>query len=132
MRLLADTHVLLAMCDKRIDGLGRPIAACIRDRDNTIYASVASFWEIAIKYRLGKLPLRAMLESLPEVIDDLGVTTLAVTAHQALATVDPAPSTRDPFDRLLLAVCQTEDMRLITTDRALVGHPLALLALVAM
>ena len=33
--------------------------------------------------------------------------------------------TRDPFDRMLLAQCQVEGLRLLTIDRALVAHPLA-------
>jgi PIN domain nuclease of toxin-antitoxin system len=41
-----------------------------------------------------------------------------------LASVDPDPKTRDPFDRMLLAQCEVEGFRLLTIDRALVSHPL--------
>jgi PIN domain nuclease of toxin-antitoxin system len=43
----------------------------------------------------------------------------------ALASVEPEPATRDPFDRMLVAQCQIEGLRLLTIDRALVSHPLA-------
>ena len=39
--------------------------------------------------------------------------------------LDPEPPTRDPFDRLLLAQCAVDNLRLVTVDRALAGHPLA-------
>jgi PIN domain nuclease of toxin-antitoxin system len=42
-----------------------------------------------------------------------------------LAAVAPEPLTRDPFDCLLLAQCQIEDVRLITLARVRVSHPLA-------
>jgi PIN domain nuclease of toxin-antitoxin system len=50
---------------------------------------------------------------------------LAIDHHHAVADVDPEPATRDPFDRLLLAQCAIENMRLMTTDRVLAGHPFA-------
>jgi PIN domain nuclease of toxin-antitoxin system len=53
------------------------------------------------------------------------LTLLAVDHRHAVRWVDPEPPTRDPFDRLLLAQCAVEDMRLITLDRALARHPLA-------
>jgi PIN domain nuclease of toxin-antitoxin system len=50
---------------------------------------------------------------------------LVLTKH-AIAGLEHVPPTRDPFDRLLLAICQVEGMRLATAERALLGHPLAL------
>jgi len=48
-----------------------------------------------------------------------------VDERHALAAVDPEPATRDPFDRMLLAQCQIEGLRLVTIDRSLVSHSLA-------
>jgi PIN domain nuclease of toxin-antitoxin system len=55
MHLLLDTHVLLAMLDKKPDRLGRRIASAIALADAQLYLSVASLWEVAIKTRLRKL-----------------------------------------------------------------------------
>lgn len=126
MRLLLDTHVLLALLDGRADGLGRDVAAVLENGEHAFHVSVASLWEIAIKWRLGKLPLGVAPERLPELLDDMGVATLPITAEQVLVTVEPEPATRDPFDRLLLAVCLVEDLCLVTVDRALVDHRLAM------
>jgi PIN domain nuclease of toxin-antitoxin system len=88
--------------------------------------SVASLWEMAIKSRLGKLDVGLPLHSLPGYLRASGISVLPVTADHAFCAVEPTPPTRDPFDRLLLAVCEVEGLRLVTVDRALSGHPLAL------
>jgi PIN domain nuclease of toxin-antitoxin system len=125
MRLLLDTHILLAMLDGRIDGLPSRIWDLLKDPDNEHHLSAASLWEIAIKCRLGKLRLRPSLSALPELLHGLSIAIVAINEEHALAAVDPEPKTRDPFDRMLLAQCHIEGLRLVTTDGALVSHPLA-------
>jgi PIN domain nuclease of toxin-antitoxin system len=125
MRLLLDTHVFLALIAGSMANLPAALGAALSDPDAEHFLSAASLWEIAIKRRLGKLRLGARLEALPELLDILGVKVVAIDARHALASVEPEPMTRDPFDRMLLAQCQVEGLRLITMDRALVSHPLA-------
>jgi PIN domain nuclease of toxin-antitoxin system len=95
------------------------------DRESEHHLSAASLWEIAIKRRLGKLELTVGLGALPELLDGLGVKIVVIDERHALAAVEPEPMTRDPFDRMLLAQCQVEGLKLVTLDRALVSHPLA-------
>ena len=52
-------------------------------------------------------------------------TLLCVDHHHAVTDLVDQPDTRDPFDRMLLAQCQVEELRLVTTDRVLKEHPLA-------
>jgi PIN domain nuclease of toxin-antitoxin system len=122
MELLLDTNVLIGLIEKR---LGEALSAVLAAPDITLHTSVASLWEIAIKVQLGKLPLRVELEDLPELAEDMTATLLPIKASHVLTLVQPVPATRDPFDRLLLAQCAVEKMKLVTTDRALVSHPLA-------
>ena len=61
---------------------------------------------------------------MPDLLRNIGLSMLAIDARHVLAEVDPEPGTRDPFDRLLLAQCAMENLRLVTLDRALLGHPL--------
>jgi PIN domain nuclease of toxin-antitoxin system len=123
LRLLADTHVLLSLLKT-----GAPLPAPHRELlagHKHVFTSAVSLWEIAIKWRLGKLQLGEPLEELPVAVTNIGCHILPVTAEHVLAEVDPWPDTQDPFDRLLLAICQVGDLRLVTLDRALRDHPLA-------
>jgi PIN domain nuclease of toxin-antitoxin system len=126
MRLLLDTHVLLALVERLGTRLPAGVEALLNDPNNEHHLSAASLWETAIKCRLGKLSLTPSLSSLPELLDGLGIKIVAINEHHVLAAVEPEPMTRDPFDRMLLAQCQVENLRLVTVDRALLSHPLAL------
>lgn len=123
--LLLDTLVLLAILRSRFDRLDEGVRAALTRPDAELVVSVVSIWEIAIKARLGKLRVEFALARLPELVCGMPAKLLPIRAEHVLTEVDPRPQTRDPFDRLLLAQCQTENLRLVTQDRQLVGHRLA-------
>jgi PIN domain nuclease of toxin-antitoxin system len=125
MRLLLDTHVLIAVGRREFHTLRAEMATAINDHSNALFASAASFWEIAIKTRLGKLDPGMGLHELADYFDSFGFSLLAVDHRHALQEAQPVPATRDPFDRLLLAQCAVEGLRLVTTDRVLAQHKLA-------
>jgi PIN domain nuclease of toxin-antitoxin system len=125
MKVLLDTHIFLALIGPGAAGLPAPVAALLSDGGHEHHLSAASLWEIAIKCRLGKLKLTRELGALPELLDGLGIRIVAIDERHAFTSVEPEPTTRDPFDRMLLAQCQVEGLRLVTIDRALVSHPLA-------
>ena len=125
MRLLLDTHVLLAVVDDRMELLAGFIRDVVLDPGASVHASVASLWEIAIKVRLRKLWVSVPLRSLPEVLERMRIQILVINHHHVLTVVEPEPAKRDPFDRLLLAQCTIENLRLVTVDRTLRKHPLA-------
>jgi PIN domain nuclease of toxin-antitoxin system len=125
MRLLLDTNVVLGIVNERTAALPAPTRTVLADTTSAFYVSVASLWEIAIKWRLGKLKLSCGLEMLPALIVSAGIELIPINEHHVLAAVRPEPATRDSFDRLLLAQCSVEDFRLVTVDRALASHVLA-------
>jgi PIN domain nuclease of toxin-antitoxin system len=125
MRFLLDTQILMGIIEQNTDKFQPLVRRIIGNPANEFLVSVASIWEIAIKFRLGKLPLPVGLDALPDAIRDVGMMILPVNEIHAIAGLEPEPRTRDPFDRLLLAQCKVEGLRLVTVDRALVGHPLA-------
>jgi PIN domain nuclease of toxin-antitoxin system len=55
----------------------------------------------------------------------LGFEVVPILEEHVVTELWEAPPTNDPFDRLLLAVAQVEGLKLVTLDRALLGHPLA-------
>jgi PIN domain nuclease of toxin-antitoxin system len=125
MRLLLDTHVLIALARRELSKFDARIGAAVLSAENAVFASAASTWEIAIKNRLGKLDPGLSVEELPGYFETIGLTLLAVDHRHAVRRLDPEPATKDPFDRLLLAQCSVEGLRLVTMDRALSAHPLS-------
>ena len=125
MRLLLDTHIALAVINLTQDGLPKAHSRHLSEKDHSFVVSAASLWEIAIKNRLGKLPLRIEPVEVSAYLHASEIMVIPVTAEHATAEAIPAPETRDPFDRLLLAVAQVEDAPLVTADARLVMHPLA-------
>ncbi|MBL8906120.1 MAG: type II toxin-antitoxin system VapC family toxin [Rhizobiales bacterium] len=125
MNLLLDTHVVLAMIEERTEALPPGIRAVLDSHQIAVWVSIASLWEIAIKSRIGKLPLVTPLIHWPEALLVLGAQLMDIKFPHIFAEIGPEPATNDPFDRLLLSVCAAEKLRLLTLDRALVGHALA-------
>jgi len=114
MKLLLDTQVALWWLrgDRR---LVKATRAQIESAE--CFISVASIWEVAIKHRLGKLPVS------PQVFRDsmarAGARIVPVTDEHAVREATLETSHPDPFDRLLLAVAVTEQMTLLTADSRL-------------
>jgi PIN domain nuclease of toxin-antitoxin system len=123
--LLLDTNILIPLLEGQFDRMPKRIRESIVEPTDDLVSSVASLWEIAIKTRPARLHLSIPIASLPDEIDGLGMRLLIIDHRHVLAGLDPEPATRDPFDRLLLAQCQVEGMKLVTVDTALAAHPLA-------
>jgi PIN domain nuclease of toxin-antitoxin system len=96
----------------------------IKDRSNSVFVSAASVWEIATKFRLGKLPDAAeVAKNIPEWIVRAGFEAMPVTAaHAQLAGEWDLPH-RDPFDRMLAAQAKLEKIPLATVDALLKDFP---------
>ncbi len=119
MKILLDTHVWLwtLASPKRI---APKTLDLLSDTGNTLFLSAASTWEIAIKYRLGKLPLpEPPAQFIPPRISRDGITPLAVEHSHTLAVSDLPAHHNDPFDRLLVVQSQLEELVLVTHDAKL-------------
>lgn len=116
MKLLLDTHALLwwLFDDPRLPAAAR---AAIADPGHTVFVSAASGWEIATKYRIGKLPEAAEVAAdLPRYVRRARFAVLPVTLEHALAAgALPGPH-RDPFDRMLIAQARVEDLPVVSGD----------------
>ena len=125
MRFLLDTHVMLWVAHDERGHLPKPMRDAVDDENSELIVSVVSIWEMAIKHRLGRLLLPCPLDESPALLAAARLNILELDVDSVLADVDPLPDTRDPFDRLLLAICQREQLRLLTVDDKLRDHPLA-------
>jgi PIN domain nuclease of toxin-antitoxin system len=116
MRILLDTHVWLWWLSEP-EQLPPRIRQAIEEGSNEILISVASSWEIAIKYALGKLPLPETPGNfVPSRLLREGFSTLHIEHRHALAVASLPPHHRDPFDRLLIAQAQAESIPIATVD----------------
>ena len=118
MRALFDTHAFLWWMtdDKR---LSRTASRFVADPENTSFLSASSVWEIATKFRIGKLPSAAtIVDDIETALTSEGFGSLDITlAHAHRAGLLPGPL-RDPFDRILIAQAQAEDLPLVSNERA--------------
>ena len=120
MNLLIDTSVFLwaiAGHEARLSPVARQ---AVRDEENRLLLSAASLWEIALKVRSGKLRLPETREFFKEHLGRLGIAgVLAVEAVHVFRVFELPDHHRDPFDRILVAQCQVENVPLVTSDSTL-------------
>jgi PIN domain nuclease of toxin-antitoxin system len=124
MRALLDTHVFLWWItqDQRLSSTAVEI---IRDADNQLLLSAASSWEIVLKAQLGKLQLTAPpAELLPRHMDINQIKKLPITFEHTLQLFALPLHHRDPFDRILVAQAQAENLPLLTADPLVAQYPI--------
>jgi PIN domain nuclease of toxin-antitoxin system len=118
VRLLLDTHTFLWFLGGH-RSLSSRARRSIESSRNEKYLSIASVWEMAIKLGLGKLKLAVPLRDTVEAgVAECGIALLAVDRDHALAVAELPWHHGDPFDRLLVAQAQAEDLRIVTRDDA--------------
>lgn len=96
------------------------VHALLDDSRNELLWSVASSWEIAIKIRIGKIRLPVpWADFLPHALRDQALVTLHIQHAHTLQLVRLPDHHRDPFDRMLVAQAQVEQLPLVTADARL-------------
>ncbi len=114
MSYLLDTHALLwyLLDDENLSAKARSVI----DTEECFYSKV-SLWEIAIKQSLGKLKYKETIPSIIHMCEleqffNLPVTGKNIEAIKALPFIH-----NDPFDRLLIAQAQNDDLTIVTRDK---------------
>ena len=116
MRALLDTHALLWWFSDD-PALTRPVRKIVGDTKNTVVVSAASAWEIATKVRLGKLPTGAGLAAdFTGYIERERFQLLPISVEHALRAGLLPGSHRDPFDRMLIAQAQAENLPILSKE----------------
>ena len=118
MSYLIDTHILLwwVFDDPKLDKNCRDI---IRNPDNTIIVSSVSAWEIATKYRIGKLPeAKQIVEQYSNILHQAKFIEMAIATNHALRAGSLPIDHRDPFDRMIMAQAEIENLPVISYDAA--------------
>ncbi|MFD1910780.1 type II toxin-antitoxin system VapC family toxin [Halodurantibacterium flavum] len=121
MNLLLDTHILLWSAAR--DDLMSPRAdALVKDPANTLWFSVASLWEVAIKRGLDRPDFRTDAGVLRAGLIANGYRELPVEGRHILSLTTLPPLHGDPFDRILIAQAMAEGMALVTADRRVADY----------
>ncbi len=115
MNLLLDTHVALwAITDSpKLNATARDLLQSPR---TTVWVSVASLWEIAIKHGLGRGDMPVSAQEAAGYFTDSGFRFLPIELEHTLAVASLPSHHQDPFDRILIAQAMVEPMRLLTHD----------------
>ena len=126
MKCLLDTHAFLWAVFAP-DKLGRKARTTIADPANAIHLSSVTFWEISLKFALGKLTLTdCSPEILVRTAREMGLMLIAPDAEESASFYQlPRLPHRDPFDRMLVWQAIQRELVLITKDSARAAYQAA-------
>ena len=117
MRLLLDSHAFIWLTESP-ERVPLAVLSEFERSDTEIYLSIASVWEMQLKALKGDLKLYAPLIDIVAVEQQQnGLSILGLRSDHVWALADLPAHHRDPFDRMLIAQAQVEDMHLVTADR---------------
>lgn len=126
MKLLLDTHVLLWWLEDN-PRLRPRVRAIIADERNTVMVSAASFWELSVKARKGKIDMSGpstWRQAVAEGFSILEITDEHLNLFEALPMI---AGHGDPFDLLILAQAQADEAALVTADRHMAAYGVRLI-----
>jgi PIN domain nuclease of toxin-antitoxin system len=116
LKLLLDTPTLIWWLSGD-ESLSQDARIAIADEANSVFISAASAMEVSTKFRIGKLPDAALLaRDFESTIASQGFRELAISVHHARFAGELNITHKDPFDRLLIAQAQVDDMVLVSNE----------------
>ena len=123
MHLLLDTVTFIWIIEDS-DKISSTARTALADTENVVFLSAASVWEIAVKYRLGKLRLPQPPEQLvPKQRTLRGIESLGISEAATLRLSQLPDLHRDPFDRILACQAIEHAMTIVTPDALLRAYP---------
>lgn len=122
MKLLVDTQILIwsTTSPERTPSLAQ---AQLEDLNNSVWFSVISLWEVAIKRALNKAAFTLEVGLWRDSLFEAGFQELPILGKHVFSLAGLPMLHKDPFDRLLLAQAIAENMLLLTTDGILASYP---------
>ena len=123
MKLLLDTHALIWYVQGS-SNLSTKAIQLIDAVNNEIFVSIISFYEIAIKLKIGKLKLSKSLKEYfkDTVLHNIFVLPVTEKYLSEYGNVPLIPTHKDPFDRLIIATAIIEKMSIITVDEQFLNY----------
>lgn len=122
MKILLDSHILLWLAWDKKENLSPQVVELLDDPTSEIYFSLASLWEIAIKSSLGKPDFDIDVEALEQGLIQVGCRMLAIELPHILKQAQYPFIHLDPFDRLLMAQAEVENVFFMTADTMILKY----------
>jgi PIN domain nuclease of toxin-antitoxin system len=117
MNLLLDSNILIWFT-LTPDRLSAKVTQLIADKNNNLFISIASIWEIQIKLQLQKLTLDLPLSTLvKDLQQNSDIQILDITLAHIYALENLPNEHRDPFDRIMIAQAMVEKMPFLSADK---------------
>jgi PIN domain nuclease of toxin-antitoxin system len=115
VRLVLDTHALVWWATNS-KSLSKKAKSAIGNEANDVFVSAASAWEITTKVRIGKIEWPPGPGTVKAYVLDQGFLPLPISFEHAERAGQLAMAHRDPFDRMLIAQAQAEDLWLVSNE----------------
>ena len=107
------------------DRLGMAARSMVTNRGNTLFISIASAWEMAVKSARGKLELPTDVATYVRSRLALSQANLLTVSLDHVFALGALPDRhRDPFDRMLVAQAVVEGMALVSADPRILSYPI--------
>ncbi len=118
MSYVIDTHIFLWLVFNP-DRLSKQIISILKDPKNKVYVTSITFWEISLKYNLGKLDLQGISpDELPAIAEQMDIDIIDINTS-AMASFHKLPKNsqhKDPFDRIIIWFCVQHGFTLVSED----------------
>lgn len=122
MKYLIDTHIFLWLLFEP-SKISKNKLEKLKNSSNQVYISSISFWEISIKFGLGKLVLSGCVpEELPKLALQMGLEIIDANAQELSSAYRLPNIHKDPFDRLIIHQCITRNISLVSEDGKFDGY----------
>ena len=129
MRILLDTYYLYEFMTAPHQ-FGETERRFFDEHEAQLHVSAVSIWEMRVKYHARRASGERKSPFAPvdvvAALKGLDITFLTMTERHAARDLEVSLPHKDPFDELLLVQAQEEGLKLLTTDRQIIGHPLAI------
>lgn len=116
MKVLLDTHAFLWLVSGD-DRLGRKASQAFLNKQNEIFLSIVSIWEITIKTSLGKLKLKhRWMDTIRQQLRDNSIQLMPLEIDHCEILSHLPYHHRDRFDRMLIAQASFTKMPVVSRD----------------
>ena len=118
MNYLIDTHIFLWLIFEP-DKLPEKVLNILKNASNHVYISSVSFWEISLKFNLGKLELEGITpEELPDIAQQMDIEVIDIDAKTMASfhKLKKIDKHKDPFDRIIIWFCLSNQFTLVSQD----------------